>query len=148
MVERSLQRKIRRLFWLLISVSLVPGIALVVSPDRWLLLPPGVQWSAYLFSIILMFAAFSLRLSQVGNSSAGAGQESRIEGGSNSDPQLGTTFLSSLCDDCRRTADGYEGRRDRQPAYTEAGANLLQRSQDHSQVSKADQGYGRAQLNR
>ena len=64
-VERSLERKIRRLFWLLIAMSLVPGIALVISPARWGLLAPGIQWSAYLFSIILMVVAFSVRRSQV-----------------------------------------------------------------------------------
>jgi hypothetical protein len=53
---------IRRLFWLLIAISLVPGIALVFSPDSWRLLPPGVQWSGYLLSLILAVAAWSLRL--------------------------------------------------------------------------------------
>jgi hypothetical protein len=98
-VERSLQGKICRLFWLLIAISLIPGIALVLSPERWQLLPPGVQWSAYLVSIILMFAAFSLRLSPVGNSSLYAGRESRNEGGSNIDPQLGTVYLPPLYKD-------------------------------------------------
>lgn len=96
-VERSLERKIRRLFWLLIGVSLVPGIALLLSPDRWQLLPPGVQWSAYLFSVILMVAAFSLRLSPMVDSSPTLKSDSCIEGGSLIDPLLGTTYLASLC---------------------------------------------------
>jgi hypothetical protein len=59
-LERSLRRKVRRLSGLLIALSLVPGFAMVVSPDKWRLLAPGVQWSAYLFSIILLVAAWSL----------------------------------------------------------------------------------------
>jgi hypothetical protein len=60
MVERSLERRIRRLAGLLIAMSLVPGIALVVSSDNWRLLPPNVQWSAYLLSVVLLIAAWSL----------------------------------------------------------------------------------------
>jgi hypothetical protein len=71
-VERSLQRKIRRLFWLLIAISLVPGIALVSSPDSWGLLPPGVQWSAYLLSLILAVAAWSLRFQEESTSGEGS----------------------------------------------------------------------------
>jgi hypothetical protein len=65
MVERSLQRRIRRLAGLLIAMSLVPGIALAVSSDTWRLLPPNIQWSAYLLSVVLLIAAWSL-LSQEG----------------------------------------------------------------------------------
>jgi hypothetical protein len=60
MVERSLQRRIRRLAGLLIAMSLVPGIALAVGSDNWRLLPPNVQWSAYLLSVVLLIAAWSL----------------------------------------------------------------------------------------
>lgn len=59
-VEKSLQRKSHRLAGLLIALSLVPGFAMVVSPEKWRILAPGVQWSAYLFSIILLVAAWSL----------------------------------------------------------------------------------------
>jgi hypothetical protein len=69
-VERSLQRKIRRLAGLLIALSLVPGIALVVSPDNAPLVPPSSQWSAYLISITLLVAAWSL-LQDRHNSEAG-----------------------------------------------------------------------------
>jgi hypothetical protein len=71
-VERSLQRKVRRLFWLLIAISLVPGIALVSRPDSWRLLPPGVQWSAYLLSLILAVAAWSLRFQEGSTSEEGS----------------------------------------------------------------------------
>jgi hypothetical protein len=59
-MERSLRRKIRRLSGLLIALSLIPGFTMVVSPDRWRLLAPGVQWSAHLFSIVLLFTAWLL----------------------------------------------------------------------------------------
>jgi hypothetical protein len=71
-VERSLQRKVRRLFWLLIAIGLVPGIALVSRPDSWRLLPPGVQWSAYLLSLILAVAAWSLRFEEGSTSEEGS----------------------------------------------------------------------------
>ncbi len=60
MVERSLERRIRRLAGLLIAMSLVPGLALAVSSDNWRLLPPNVQWSGYLLSVVLLIAAWLL----------------------------------------------------------------------------------------
>lgn len=93
MVERSLQRKIRRLFWLLIAISLIPGMALVLSPERWQLLPPGVEWSAYLFSIILMVAAFSLRWSPVGSSDLSIERGTCNKGGSKVGSHSGTIYL-------------------------------------------------------
>ncbi|HJR17754.1 MAG TPA: hypothetical protein VJ808_12955, partial [Gemmatimonadales bacterium] len=79
MVERSLQRRIRRLAGLLIAMSLVPGIALAVSSDNWRLLPPNARWSAYLLSVVLLFAAWSL-LRQEGAAPAGRPDQERSKG--------------------------------------------------------------------
>jgi hypothetical protein len=78
MVERSLQRRIRRLAGLLIAMSLVPGIALAVSSDNWRLLPPNAQWSAYLLSVVLLIAAWSLL--QEGKSPEGVAYQERPSG--------------------------------------------------------------------
>jgi hypothetical protein len=46
--------------WLLSSLGLIPVAALVLSPERWHELPHGVQWAAYLASLIVFTAACSL----------------------------------------------------------------------------------------
>ena len=49
-----------RAIWILIILSLSPGFAAAAFRDLWQQLPPGVHWSAYLFSAVLLGAACSL----------------------------------------------------------------------------------------
>ena len=53
-----------RTIWLLITLSLSPGVAAAVARDWWAQLPAGVRLSAYVFSGILLVAACSLMLLQ------------------------------------------------------------------------------------
>jgi hypothetical protein len=46
--------------WLLTAIGLIPGAALLLSPERWHGMPPGVQWAGYLASLVLLSAACSL----------------------------------------------------------------------------------------
>ncbi len=49
-----------RAIWILIILSLAPGFVAVAFRDQWEQLPPGVHWSAYLLSAMLLGAACSL----------------------------------------------------------------------------------------
>jgi hypothetical protein len=49
-----------RTVWLLIAISLVPGVAAAVARDWWEQLPAGLRLSAYILSGILIVAACSL----------------------------------------------------------------------------------------
>jgi hypothetical protein len=60
-VPRSARRWTRaRTIWLLITLSLSPGVAAAVARDWWAQLPAGVRLSAYILSGILIVAACSL----------------------------------------------------------------------------------------
>jgi hypothetical protein len=48
--------------WLLTAIGLIPGAALLLSPERWHGVPHGVQWAGYLASLVLLSAACSLIL--------------------------------------------------------------------------------------
>jgi hypothetical protein len=50
--------------WLLIALSLSPGVAAASARDWWEQLPPGVRLSAYILSGILVVAACSLMFLQ------------------------------------------------------------------------------------
>lgn len=56
----SMRSKQTRATWVLSILGLIPVIALVLSPESWHELPPGVQMAAYLASLILLTAACSL----------------------------------------------------------------------------------------
>ena len=49
-----------RAIWILIILSLSPGFVAAAFRDQWQQLPPGVRWSAYLFSAMLIGTACSL----------------------------------------------------------------------------------------
>ena len=57
---QSIRSKRARAIWLLSSLGLIPVGVLVLSPEMWHELPHGVQWAAYLASLILLTAACSL----------------------------------------------------------------------------------------
>ena len=64
-VPRSARHWTRaRTIWLLITLSLSPGVAAAVDRDWWAQLPAGVRLSAYVLSGILIVAACSLMLLQ------------------------------------------------------------------------------------
>ena len=46
--------------WLLIALSLLPGMAAALSREGWAALPAGVRWSAYIASAILISVACTL----------------------------------------------------------------------------------------
>ncbi len=48
--------------WLLTAIGLIPGAALLLSPEGWHGVPHGVQWAGYLASLVLLSAACSLIL--------------------------------------------------------------------------------------
>jgi len=49
-----------RAIWILIALSLSPGLVAAAFRDAWEQLPPGVHLSAYLLSAMLLGAACSL----------------------------------------------------------------------------------------
>jgi len=49
-----------RAIWILLVLSLSPGFVAAAFRDQWERLPPGVHWSAYLLSAMLLGAACSL----------------------------------------------------------------------------------------
>lgn len=51
-----------RAVWILILFSLSPGFVAAAFRDQWRQLPPGVHWSAYVLSAILVGAACLLIL--------------------------------------------------------------------------------------
>jgi hypothetical protein len=51
-----------RVIWLLIILSLSPGFVAAAFRDQWQQLPPGVHWSAYIFSAMLIVTACTLML--------------------------------------------------------------------------------------
>jgi hypothetical protein len=57
---RSIRSKQIPAIGLLTILGLIPVAALVLSPESWHALPPGVQWAAYLASLIFLGAACSL----------------------------------------------------------------------------------------
>jgi hypothetical protein len=57
---QAIRSKRTRAIWMLSGLGLIPLAALVLSPERWHELPHGVQWAAYLASLILFTAACSL----------------------------------------------------------------------------------------
>jgi hypothetical protein len=59
--ERPRSRR-THMSWLLFALGLVPWGALMVVPELWKGLPPGVQGAAYLISMMLVVAASSLIL--------------------------------------------------------------------------------------
>lgn len=50
--------------WILIVISLMPGVVVALFRDQWLLLPAGVRGAVYLTSAILIVAACSLILTR------------------------------------------------------------------------------------
>lgn len=51
-----------RAIWILMILSLSPGFVAAGFRDQWQQLPPGVHWSAYLLSAMLLGTACSLIL--------------------------------------------------------------------------------------
>jgi hypothetical protein len=66
-VARSTRWTRTHTIWLLISLSLAPGVAAAAFRDGWQQLPAGVRLSAYILSGILIAAAFALILAQGGS---------------------------------------------------------------------------------
>jgi hypothetical protein len=59
----ELRRKERNsVIWLLSGLGLVPAGAVVLFPETWHQLPPGVQWASYLGAVLLFAAVCSLIL--------------------------------------------------------------------------------------
>ena len=48
------------LIWILLLLSLSPGLVAAAFRERWELLPPGVHLSVYLLSAVLLVVAVSL----------------------------------------------------------------------------------------
>lgn len=63
-VVRSARWTRTNTIWLLIAVSLSPGVAAAAAREWWEQLPPGVRLSAYILSGILIVAACSLMFLQ------------------------------------------------------------------------------------
>ena len=51
-----------RVIWILLLLSLSPGLVAAAFRERWELLPPGVHLSVYLLSAVLLVVACSLIL--------------------------------------------------------------------------------------
>jgi hypothetical protein len=66
MTETVDQRRFRwsriHTIWLLIVLSLIPGVVIALFRDEWMALPAGVRGATYLTSAILIAAACSLIL--------------------------------------------------------------------------------------
>jgi hypothetical protein len=108
------------LFWGLIAIALLPWLPLVVGFEKWQLLPPGVQWSAYLFSIMVIAAALS-RFQSPGGSGRERSSRNRIAAeDAGIVPQLGTIHLPSLGNGLQQ---GHRDRdRQRQPGWQKIAA--------------------------
>jgi hypothetical protein len=55
--------------WLLMALSLLPGVVAALFREEWTALPTGVRWAAYVASAILISAACSLILMSGGKRS-------------------------------------------------------------------------------
>jgi hypothetical protein len=74
-IDRSPRSEHTLAIWLFVSLSLIPGGALGLFPDRWYQLPHGVQWAGYLMSLILLTVACSLIVNPGDEQSSGSGHD-------------------------------------------------------------------------